>query len=90
MAEKNIKNIYNADILSAMLAFKKNFKNTSALVIENCRTHKGFLCCAATTAGVDLSRKTQQIRECICELVAPRIRVPIEKPLNAADEDDYI
>lgn len=77
MAKTSIKNIYNVDIFSAMLAFRKNLKNTFALVVGNCWKHTEILGCAETTAGVDLSRETQQIHECIYELVAPRNRMPI-------------
>lgn len=61
MAEdENIKDIYKADVLSAMLTWKRIWNQVSLNIISNCLRHTGILGTDATTVRVSVPEKQLQ------------------------------
>lgn len=80
LTETNVRDIYSVDILSAMLAFKKIWKNMNKTVISNCWRHCRILGSPErpdVAPAVNLQVVCEQISEYISELVPDRNRMDI-------------
>lgn len=91
LAESETKNIYQEDILSAMLAFKRIWNDPFCSVIENCWRHTGILSNEERfLLPVDLKAQCAHMFSMVSEFILLQNMIDSEELKNTVEEEECV